>query len=115
MIKRGDIWWADLPDPVSSGPGYRRPVLVVQDDEFNSSLIRTVVVAIISTNLNLAAASGNVMLTVRQSGLPKDSVVNVSALLTIDKSLLAELVQGLSAAKMEQISRGLKLVLSLNK
>src|SRR5687767_11455382 len=113
VIKRGEIWWADLPEPVSSGPGFRRPVLVVQDDEFNNSLIRTVVVAIITTNLNLAAANGNVLLTSRQSGLPKDSVVNVSQLLTIDKSLLMENVQTLSESKMEQVGKGLRTVLSL--
>lgn len=113
MIRRGEIWWADLPVPSASGPGYRRPVLVVQDDQFNKSKIATVVVAIITTNLNIAAASGNVPITSRQSGLPRDSVVNVSQLLTVDKSLLIEQVQALSDAKMEQVDKGLRIVLSL--
>jgi len=112
-MKRGEIWWADLPEPSASGPGYRRPVLIIQNDKFTRSLIRTVVVAIITTNLNIAAAKGNVKITSRQSGLPKDSVINVSQLLTIDKSLLIEQVQPLSDAKMEQVDEGLKLVLSL--
>lgn len=113
VIKRGEIWWADLPEPIGSGPGYRRPVLVVQDNQFNKSLIDTVVVAIITTNLNIAAADGNVLITTRQSGLFKDSVINVSQLFTIDKSLFMEKVETLSDAKMEQVSSGLKTVLSL--
>lgn len=110
---RGEIWWADLEPPSLSGPGYRRPVLVVQSDHFTNSAISTVVVAAITTNLNLAAAEGNVLVRSRQTGLPKDSVINVSQLLTIDKSLLLEYVETLSDGKIEQVDRGLKSVLEL--
>lgn len=113
VAENGQIWWADLPDPVGSGPGYRRPVLVIQSDEFNRSLIRTVIVATITSNTRIGAAKGNVSITSQQSGLSKDSVVNISQLLTIDKSLLVEHVSTLSENKMEQISVGLRLVLSL--
>jgi len=113
VIERGEIWWADLPDPVGSSPGFERPVLIVQSDRFNKSAINTVVIAIISTNLKLTNSEGNVLLTARQSGLPKDSVVNVSQLFTIDESLLREYAGSLSAKKMEQIDKGLRLVLSL--
>ncbi len=114
VAARGEIWWADLPEPVGSGPGFRHPVLVVQDDDFNKSQIKTVIVALISSNLNLARAKGNVSIIPRQSGLSKDSVINVSQLLTIDKSLLLERLEVLSEAKMEQVDAGLKLVLSLS-
>lgn len=113
VVRRGEIWWADLPEPVGSSPGYRRPVLVVQDDEFNQSLINTVIVAAITGNVRISKAKGNVLLTARQSRLPKDSVVNVSQLLTLDKSVLIELVSNLSEDKMRQIDEGLRLVLSL--
>lgn len=115
VISRGEIWWTDLPEPIESEPGYRRPVLVVQNNQFNNSKIRTVVVATITTNLNIAAASGNVPITRRQSGLSKDSVVNVSHLFTVDKTLFLEYVETLSDSKMEQVDEGLRLVLSLAK
>jgi mRNA interferase MazF len=111
---RGEIWWADLPEPVGSGPGFRYPVLVVQEDTFNESPIRTVIVALISTNMNLARARGNVTILRRQSGLPKDSVVNVSQIFAIDKSLLFERVEQLSDSKIEQVDAGLRLVLALS-
>ena len=113
VIERGEIWWADLTDTVGSGPGFGRPVLIVQSEEFNQSKIRTVVIVLITSNLNLARASGNVTLTPKQSGLPKDSVVNVSQFLTIDRKLLNSYVGSLSAKKMEQVDKGLRLVLSL--
>jgi len=112
-MQRGEIWWADLPEPLGSNPGYRRPVLVVQDDEFNQSLINTVIVASITGNTRIARAKGNVLISPNQSGLPKESVINVSQLLTIDKSLLIEYVSTLSENKMEQVENGLRLVLSL--
>jgi mRNA interferase MazF len=113
VINRGEIWWANLPDPTGSSPGFRRPVLIVQSDKFNHSRINTVIILIISTNLKLEKAEGNVLITAKQSGLPKDSVVNVSQLFTIDESLLDENVETLSERKMEQIDKGLRLVLSL--
>jgi mRNA interferase MazF len=112
-IRRGDIWWADLPEPRASDPGFRRPVLVVQDDDFNESLIGTVVIAAITTNLELAKAPGNVLVAARQSGLPKDSVINVSQLLTLDRRFLTEFVGPLPDRKMAHVNEGLRLVLSL--
>lgn len=112
-IKRGDIWWADLPEPRASDPGFRRPVLVVQDDDFNESLIGTIVIAAITTNLGLAKAPGNVSIGSRQSGLPKDSVINVSQLLTLDRRFLIEFVGALPERKMARVDEGLRLVLSL--
>lgn len=113
VVERGEIWWANLPEPTGSGPGFPRPVLVIQSDKFNRSQINTVVVAIISTNLKLANSEGNVLLTTRQSSLPKDSVVNISQLFTLDESVLIDFVGALSANKLEQIDKGLRLVLSL--
>lgn len=113
VIRRGEIWWADLPEPVGSSPGYRRPVLVIQEDEFTNSAIKTVIVAAITGNIRIAKAKGNVLLSPKQSGLPKESVVNVSQLLTIDKSLLNDLVSVLSESKIEQVDNGIRLVLSL--
>lgn len=104
-----------MPEPVASGPGLPRPVLIIQSDKFNQSRINTVVIAIISKNLRLAGSQGNVLLTSRQSNLPKDSAVNVSQLFTIDESLLRDYVGALPAKKMEQIDNGLRLVLSLPK
>lgn len=114
MVNRGDIWYADLADPVESGPGYRRPVLVVQENEFNKSPIKTIVVAMITKNLNLAKARGNVLVLPRQSGLSRESVVNVSQLFTIDKTLFLEHVGSLSPAKMAQVDVGIRLVLALD-
>lgn len=110
---RGEVWWADLPDPVASEPGYRRPVLIVQSDAFNRSRINTVIAAVVSSNLRLAAAPGNVQLTARESGLTKDSVVNVSQLITVDKSFLTERVGQLSSRTMQAIEDGMRLVLDL--
>src|ERR1035438_1328181 len=84
-IQRGEIWWADLPEPRRSEPGYRRPVLAVQADSFNLSRIQTTIVAVITTNLDLADAPGNVLLPARSAGLARDSVVNISQLLTLDR------------------------------
>lgn len=110
---RGEVWWASLGEPVASEPGYRRPVLVVQGDAFNRSQIATVVVAAITTNLRLALAPGNVALTKRQSGLPQESVVNVSQLLTLDRSFLTEVAGHLPLNKMKEVAAGLARVLDL--
>lgn len=85
---RGEIWWANLPDPVGSEPGYRRPVLVVQDDTFTQSRITTVIVVVITSNIQLAEAPGNVLLPHAVSGLPRDSVANISQVFTVDKTFL---------------------------
>lgn len=112
-MQRGEIWWATLPDPVGSEPGYRRPVLVVQSDAFTQSAIKTVVCAAITSNLNLAAAPGNLRIASRASGLSKPSVVNVSQVATIDRMFLTERIKALDAQTMRQIDEGLRLVLDL--
>jgi mRNA interferase MazF len=112
-MKRGEIWWASLPGPVGSGPGYKRPVLVVQSNPFNASRIATVVVAIVTSNLALAEAPGNVRIGKAESGLPQVSVVNVSQLVTLDRSVLTAKVKSLAGAAMEKVDSGLKLVLGL--
>lgn len=113
VIRRGDVWWADLPEPVGSSPGYSRPVLVVQADKFNASNLNTVVIAVITKSLWLAEADGNVSLTKAQSRLPSDSVVNVSQLFTVDGSVLRGYVSTLDEKKMRQVDSGLKKVLGL--
>lgn len=113
VVKRGDIWWADLPDPVASEPGYRRPMVVIQVDEFNRSAIKTVIVMVLTTNLRLAEAPGNVLLTANQTGLPKDSVANVSQVLTIDKTFLTEKAGRLRKADLQKIEEGLRLTMGL--
>ena len=112
-IRRGEVWWADLGAPARSGPGYRRPVLVVQSDAFNRSRISTVVVAAITSNLNLAEAPGNVRLPNSASSLPTDSVVNVSQVVTLDHKLLHECAGRVPASILQRVESGLRLVLSL--
>lgn len=112
-IQRGEIWWADLPEPRRSVPGYRRPVLVVQADAFNRSRIQTAVVAVITSNLELANAPGNVLLPARAVGLPRDSVVNVSQLLTLDRSFLTEHAATLPPRLQRSVDDGLRMVLQL--
>jgi mRNA interferase MazF len=113
VMQRGEIWWANLSEPKGSGPGLRRPVLIVQADAFNQSRIQTVIVAVITKNLNLAEAPGNVSLTARVSHLPVDSVVNVSQIVTLDKSLLTDYVATLQSKKNKQVEAGMRLVLGL--
>jgi len=112
-MKRGDIWWASLTPPDGSGPGFRRPVLIVQANSFNESQISTVLVAVITSNLALAQAPGNVRISKSDSGLSKASVVNVSHVLTIDRQFLTERIGALPERKMNSVNQGLKLVLSV--
>lgn len=112
-MKRGELWWAELPEPAGSGPGYRRPVLVIQSDDFNRSRIRTVVGAAVTTNLNLADAPGNVILPRRATGLPRQSVINVSQVVTLDKQFLSERVGRVTDEVLRRVDDGLRLVLSL--
>lgn len=112
-IQRGEIWWADLPEPRRSEPGYRRPVLVVQADSFNLSRIQTAIVAAITSNIELADAPGNVLLPARAVGLPRDSVINVSQLLTLDRSFLTEHAGTLPPRLQRSVDEGLRLVLQL--
>ncbi len=113
MIARGEVWWAELAAPTGSGPGKRRPVVVVSADSFNLSRIGTVVAVAISSNLDLVAAPGNVAVPASRSGLPKDSVVNVSQIVTLDKRQLGERVGVLDHDTLDQIEAGLRLVLDL--
>ena len=112
-MRRGEIWWASLPDPQGSGPGYRRPVVIIQSDSFNESRINTVIVAILTSNLNLAAAPGNVMIERRVSMLSDDSIANVSQVLTIDRFLLTQVVSKLPDRIMDTIDDGVRLVMNL--
>lgn len=112
-MKRGEIWWASLPSPAGSGPGYRRPVLIVQSNPFNYSRISTVVVAAISSNLALAAAPGNVRVGRADSGLAKQSVINTSQVLTVDRTYLTQRVRPLPSQVLSRVDAGLRLVLGL--
>ncbi len=113
VTKRGEIWWAVLPEPAGLGPGYKRPVLIIQSDEFNKSKINTIIAAVITSTIRLAAAPGNVLLTPEKSKLPKKCVVNVSQIIAIDKSFLSEKVHTLSNEIIAQVDEGLKIVLKL--
>ena len=112
-MRRGEIWWANLPAPKGSGPGYRRPLLILQSDDFNRSRIQTTIALVISSNLRLAEAPGNVLLSRKDSGLPRRSVVNVSQVITVDRAFLAEKVRKLSPAKVHETEMGVRLVLGL--
>lgn len=113
VIERGEIWWADLPEPKGSMPGYEHPIVIVQSDKFNKSNLATVVGIVITTNMRLADIPGNVELAPQQSGLPRESVVNMTQIVTANRADLVELVGRVSARKMEQIENGLRMVLSL--
>ena len=113
VIKRGEIWWASLRIPIGSEPGYRRPLLIIQSNEFNRSRINTVMAAAITSNLRLAKAPGNVLLSAKDSGLKKDSVVNVSQVITVDKAFLTEKIGKLSSQTIETVNNGLRLTMSL--
>ncbi len=112
-IQRGEVWWAALSAPIASEPGYRRPVLVVQANEFSESRIHTVIVVAMTSNLKLAAAPGNVLCRAKDTGLPKDSVVNISQVVTLDKIFLKEKAGKLSNRLLEQVETGLRRVLVL--
>lgn len=111
MIGQGDVWWADLAEPRGSEPGYRRPVLVVQGDAFNRSAIATVVVVPLTSNLRWSDAPGNVLLRARSTGLPRESVANVSQIVALDRAALTDRVGRISPAKLELVLRGIDLVL----
>ncbi len=110
----GEIWWADLGLPYGSEPGFKRPVVIIQDNAFNRSKIQTVIVVAITTNLNLEEAPGNVFLEKSISKLSKDSVINISQISTIDKKRLIEQVSILPVDLISEIDYGLKLILNLH-
>lgn len=114
VLQRGDIHWANLREPVGSEPGYRRPVLIVSADSFNDSRIHTVVAVAITSNLALVDAPGNVDLPAGESGLDRDSVLNVSQVVTLDKTQLGERAGRLDADTMRRVEAGLRLVLQLS-
>jgi mRNA interferase MazF len=111
VISQGDVCWADLPDLIGSGPGFRRPVLVVQSDALNVSRIGTVVCVPLTSNLRWSDAPGNVLLRSRATGLPKDSVANVSQIVTLDRELLTERAGRLSARQLGLVLAGIEVVL----
>jgi mRNA interferase MazF len=111
VIQQGEIWWADLDDPLGSGPGFRRPVLVVQGNAFNQGRIATVLCVPLTSTVRLANAPGNVMLTARQTGLDRDSVAVSSQLIALDRSLLSEHAGEVPTRLLERVLRGIDLVL----
>jgi len=111
VIAQGHVYWANLPDPTGSGPGFRRPVLVVQGDALNRSRIRSVVCIPLTSNLRWAEAPGNVLLPARTTGLPKDSVANASQIVTLDRELLTEEVGKVSKRQLELILAGIDIIL----
>ena len=112
-LRRGAIWWADLGEPLGSEPGYRRPVLIVQEDHFNQSNLATVIVLSLTSNLRYQNLPGNVLLPAEASGLAKDSVINVTQLTAIDKAWLEEYVADAPPSIMALTDYGLRLVLDL--
>lgn len=111
VIGQGEVWWADLPSPTGSGPGYRRPVVVVQSDHLNRSRLATVVCVPLTSNLKYAEAPGNVFLPAQAAGLPKDSVANPTQIVSLDKELLTERIAKLSKNKMTAILGGIDIIL----
>ncbi len=112
-MRRGEIWWGSLPEPTGSGPGFRRPLLIVSANSFNDSRISTVVAAVLTSNLRLADAPGNVRLPTKGTGLTKVFVVNVSQIITVDKTFLTERIGRLPPRLLAEVDDGLRLVLSI--
>jgi mRNA interferase MazF len=111
VIAQGEIWWADLPEPVGSEPGFRRPVLVVQSDALNRSALNTAVCVALTGNLALASLPGNLLLPARLTGLPRDSVVNGSQILSVDRSLLTDRVGLLPRPTVELVLSCIDVIL----
>ena len=112
-MRRGEIWWADLPEPQGSEPGFTHPVVILQSDRFSNSDLRIVVVAAVTSNLRLGDMPGNVYVERAQSSLPRDSVINVTQIITVDESILRERVARLPENTMSDVDAGLMLVLGL--
>lgn len=111
VIAQGEVWWADLADPIGSAPGYRRPIVVIQSDPLNRSQLATVVCVVLTSNLRWSIAPGNVLLSAKHTGLDRDSVANVSQLVTIDKRQLTERVGKIPKRQMEAIFSGIDLIM----
>jgi len=115
MVKRGEIWWAELPEPEKSEPGFKRPIIIIQNNVFNRSKINTIISVILTTNLKLAEAPGNILLSASKlNGLNKDSVINVSQIVTIDKSYLTSKSGELSSKQLQKLNESLKLILNID-
>lgn len=112
-LARGDVWWAELPEPRGSEPGYRRPLLIVQSDAFNRSRLRTVTAVVVTANVRLVDAPGNVLLPAKASGLSRDSVANVSQVITVDRGALTERIGRIPRPLLDQVAVGLRLALAL--
>jgi len=113
VVERGQVWWADLDEPRGSEPGFRRPLLIVQDDAFNQSRLRTVIAVVLTSNLRLLDAPGNVLIPAKAAGLPKDSVANVSQVITLDRAFLLESAGRIRGQALKDVENGLRLVLGL--
>jgi mRNA interferase MazF len=113
IVERGQVWTADLGEPEGSEPGYNRPVLIVQNDAFNRSRLHTVMAVVLSANLRLVDAPGNVLIPARASGLRKDSVANVSQVITVDREFLMELAGRVRGQFLKDVESGLRLILGL--
>lgn len=111
VINQGDIFWIDLGVPSGSAPGFKHPHVVIQNNLFNRSRINTVVFCAITSNLKRAKAPGNVLLPKGEANLPKDSVVNISQMITVDKSDLIKKIGSLSSSRIKQITEGIKLLI----
>jgi len=111
VIAQGEVWWADLADPIGSAPGYRRPLVVIQSDPLNRSQLATAVCVVLTSNLRWSIAPGNVLLSAKHTGLDRDSVANVSQLVTIDKRQLTERVGRIPQRRMEAIFAGIDLIM----
>jgi mRNA interferase MazF len=112
VVERGEIWWADPGDLEGSEPGFRRPVLIVQSDAFNRSRLRTTLAVVLTSNLRLLDAPGNVLLPAKTAGLPRDSVANVSQVITVDRDFLAERAGRIRGALLRDVDAGLRLILA---
>lgn len=113
VVQRGEVWWADLGEPDGSEPGYRRPIIIVQSDAFNQSRIKTVIGVVLTTNLRLVDAPGNVLVRSKAAGLPHDSVANVSQVITVDRDFLLERAGHVRGQVLKDLEKGLRLVLAL--
>ncbi len=113
VVERGQIWWADLGDPAGSEPGFRRPIVIVQSDAFNRSRLRTVLAVVLTSNLRLVEAPGNVLIPAKLAGLPKDSVANVSQIITVDRDFLTEPAGRVRGQLLKDLENGLRLALAL--
>lgn len=113
VVQRREVWWADLDEPQGSEPGFRRPILIVQADAFNRSKLRTMVGIALTSNTRLLDAPGNVLLPSKATGLPRDSVANVTQIVTLDEDYLIKRTGRIAPILMAQVDAGLKLVLDL--